>query len=89
MMQANTRRYLLCPKWFNSWMSFLYGQQDVCPGRIDNQELVARLKSEGIDMMVKSVDYFEFPQATWKSLLSIYSGGPGIYIKFNGKIEFE
>ncbi len=61
MQSANTRRYLVCPEWFNAWMSFLYGQKEMGPGRIDNKRLADRLRGEGVERLVKSVDYFEFP----------------------------
>lgn len=26
------KRYIICKEWFDTWMSFLYGQSDECPG---------------------------------------------------------
>lgn len=91
-MYANSlsqRRYLINTDWFNQWMSFLYGQLDACPGRIDNSELSNRIIKEGIHTMRKNIDFFEFPYQTWQSLCKVYKGSPAILINFNGKIVIE
>ena len=72
------RRFLVCAEWFNEWISFLYGEKVMCPHRIDNTELATMIINDGIQSLVRNVDYHEFPLPTWKSLLSIYRGGPAI-----------
>ena len=32
----NQRRFLVCYEWYSTWISFLYGEMDLCPSRIDN-----------------------------------------------------
>ncbi len=86
---GTTRRYLISKDWFNSWMSFLYGHLDECPHKIDNSELANRIMKEGLNNLVKNIDYFEFPAQTWDALMQMYRGGPAIQIKQNGKIEIE
>ena len=49
-------------------MSFLYGEQDSCPHRIDNKDLASRIINEGIQSLRKNIDYYEFPYQTWKAL---------------------
>ncbi|TNV85227.1 hypothetical protein FGO68_gene7514 [Halteria grandinella] len=83
------KRYLICKDWFNEWMSFLYQQNDSCPRSIDNTELASRIINEGYQNLRKNIDYFEFPQQTWKQLYSIYRGGPIILININGRVEIE
>jgi len=70
-------------------MSFLYGELDTCPRKIDNSELANRIMTEGINLLTKNVDYFEFPYQTWKSLSQVYRGGPAIMINSQGRIEIE
>jgi hypothetical protein len=43
------RKFLINKEWYNQWISFLYGETDLSPKKIDNQEMVERIKSEGFE----------------------------------------
>jgi hypothetical protein len=80
---------LINKEWYNQWISFLYGETDLSPKKIDNDEMVQRIKNEGFDHLKKNIDYFEIPFQIWNSLTQIYGGGPAILINFDGKVEVE
>ena len=83
------RRFLVSQEWFESWMSFLYGESEEGPPDIDNTKLANLIINQGFSTLIKNIDYYELPYQTWRSLLEIYRAGPTITINFNGKIEIE
>ena len=78
---------MVSQEWFNSWLSFLYGNQASCPLQIDNIALANRIINEGVTALVKNVDYYPIPSQTWKALFNLYRGGPVIIMNVNGKVE--
>lgn len=78
---------MISNEWFNSWLSFLYGNQSSYPSQIDNTALASRIINEGSSSLIKNVDYFPIPQQTWKALFNLYRGGPVIKMNINGKVE--
>lgn len=70
VQNSNQKKYLINEEWFNKWISFLYGENEKAPEKIDNNELANQtqisIDKNNSNGLTENIDYYALPYQTWQ-----------------------